>query len=102
MNEKNNNDSSYASSILVSGVTYMHADSLNNSNSFYRVIDNDMFLTKPLNISWNPQEDITTFELALCMPLLLRITSIYPVLENEINMSEPFMRHFKVINPNNK
>lgn len=108
MNKENNNDHNYSGPIHVSDanvVSYindnnvMDMSALDASDSIHVMNNDSMHLVRPLIIFWNPQEDITTFELAQCMPLLFRIYS-YPVMPYDINKSEPFMRHFKINNPN--
>lgn len=51
----------------------------------------------PLEMRWEPKEDITTYELAKCLPYLLRDNSIMPY---EIDKSEPHFRHFEIIDHN--
>lgn len=51
----------------------------------------------PLHMTWKPKEDITTYELAMCLPYLLRHTSVMPY---EVNKDEPHMRHFEIHDPN--
>lgn len=52
----------------------------------------------PLQMEWKPKEDITTYELALCLPYLMhRSTMPY-----EIDQSEPHFRHFKITDHNGK
>ena len=51
----------------------------------------------PLEMRWLPKEDITTYELAKCLPYLLRIINIMPY---EVNKSEVHFRHFKIIDHN--
>jgi len=51
----------------------------------------------PLDITWDPKEDITTFELAKAIPLLTSNGYIFP---NQLNMKESYLRHFKIIDPN--
>lgn len=49
----------------------------------------------PKSYSWNPQEDITTYELALCLPVLLTSIYVLPV-ETQINdLPENCRRHFE-------
>lgn len=50
----------------------------------------------PLEMRWQPKEDITTYELAKCLPYLLR----YNIMPYEIDKSEPHFRHFKIIDHN--
>ena len=52
---------------------------------------------KPLQMYWKPKEDITTFELALCVPFLWRFTSVMP---GEVDKSQKHFRHFEIIDPN--
>ena len=44
---------------------------------------------------WDPKEDITAHELALCLPYFFM-----QVAPNEIDNSLPHFRHFKIIDPN--
>ena len=44
---------------------------------------------------WDPKEDITAYELALCLQYFFM--SVAP---NEIDNSLPHFRHFKIIDPN--
>ena len=63
-------------------------------------INNSSVITKtiiPLQVIWKPKEDISTYELALCLPYLLRLAYIMPY---EINISEIHMRHFEINDPN--
>lgn len=54
----------------------------------------------PLEIEWNPKEDITTYELALCLPILM---SIHPIMGWMIgDLNQPHLRHFNITNPNKK
>ncbi len=48
----------------------------------------------PLEMRWQPKEDITTYELAKCLPYLLRSRSTMPY---EIDKSETHFRHFEII-----
>jgi len=52
---------------------------------------------QPLEMRWQPQEDITTYELAMCLPYLIRQ---YPVMPYEVDQSLPHFRHFKIIDHN--
>ena len=54
-------------------------------------------LLRPLRMVWKPKEDITTYELAMCLPYLLRQTFVMPY---EIDKAEPHMRHFEIHDPN--
>jgi len=55
------------------------------------IIQTSMTFLKPLQMTWEPKEDITTYELAKCLPFLLRRGSIMPY---EINKEDPAMRNF--------
>lgn len=54
------------------------------------------FLT-PLEMRWKPKEDITTYELAMCLPYLLRYNANMPY---EIDKSKIHFRHFEIIDHN--
>lgn len=61
----------------------------NNTTTFLR-------FKQPLIFTWNPKEDITTYELALCLNYINNY-SIYPDI---INKEDKIFRHFDIINPN--
>ena len=50
----------------------------------------------PLEMRWQPKEDITAYELAKCLPFLLR----YSTMPYEINKTENHFRHFDIIDHN--
>jgi len=54
-------------------------------------------LLAPLRMVWKPKEDITTYELSMCLPYLLRQTFIMPY---EVDKNAPHMRHFDIYDPN--
>lgn len=64
----------------------------NQSNTFDDVPIN---YDKPIRIKWNPQPDITIYELACCIPLLLLVSNNYRVMPQDIS-TEPYMRHFEI------
>jgi hypothetical protein len=51
----------------------------------------------PLEMRWRPKEDITTYELAKCLPYLLRYNGTMPY---EIDKTENHFRHFEIIDHN--
>ena len=51
---------------------------------------------QPLQMIWKPKEDITAYELALCIPYI--ISNIMPY--EKIDQSLPHFRHFEIIDPN--
>lgn len=53
----------------------------------------------PLQMSWKPKEDITTYELAMCIPYLFRLSGVMPY---EIDKSLPHFRHFEINDRNIK
>lgn len=63
---------------------------INDKNQFMKFL-------KPIEMIWKPKEDITAFELAQCMPYLVRII---PVMPYEINKNAKYLRHFEIIDPN--
>jgi hypothetical protein len=54
------------------------------------------FLT-PLEMRWQPKEDITTYELAKCLPYFFRYNGTMPY---EIDKTENHFRHFDIIDHN--
>ena len=50
----------------------------------------------PLEMIWEPKEDITTYELAMCTPYLFR----YNIMSYEVDSTLPHFRHFKIIDHN--
>jgi hypothetical protein len=54
------------------------------------------FIT-PLEMRWKPKEDITTYELANCLPYLFRVNRVMPY---EIDKTENHFRHFEIIDHN--
>ena len=54
--------------------------------------------TMPLQMIWQPKEDITTYELALCLQYLFR-TNVMPY---ELNLEDKHLRHFEIIDYNEK
>lgn len=56
-----------------------------------------MEIFKPFYLIWNPQCDISTYELAKCIPFMNRL--VFPT-EYELDINANFMRHFKKVDPN--
>ena len=54
-------------------------------------------IIQPLQMTWDPIEDITAYELAKCLPFLLRSRLVMP---SEVDKNAPEMRHFKIVDPN--
>ena len=67
------------------------------SNSILTNTGTGTNFTLPLEIRWQPKEDITAYELAKCLPYLLRHNGIMPY---EIDKTEKYFRHFDIIDPN--
>ena len=53
----------------------------------------------PLEMIWQPKEDITTYELAMCLPYFF---SRHGVMPHDVDKSLPHFRHFKIIDHNVK
>lgn len=53
----------------------------------------------PLEMRWEPKEDITTYELAKCLPYIFRAGRVMPF---EIDQNEPYLRHFVIVDHNKK
>lgn len=51
----------------------------------------------PLEMIWQPKEDITTYELAMCLPFFFRTQGVMPC---EVDKSLSHFRHFKIVNHN--
>lgn len=66
-----------------------------NSNTI--LISNDTSIILPLQMIWKPKEDITTYELALCLPYIVRQNDVMPY---EIDKSLTYLRHFEIIDHN--
>ncbi len=67
------------------------------SNKHYIVSDTWNEILMPLQMEWQPKEDITTYELALCMPYFYRP---YGVMPYEVNLNDKHLRHFKITDHN--
>lgn len=82
-----------------SGTCRMLKFSTNVSVPFliYAVSTSTFRFTLPLEMIWQPKEDITTYELAMCLPYFFRHRAIIPY---EIDKSLPHFRHFKIIDHN--
>ncbi len=52
----------------------------------------------PLEMIWQPLEDISTYELAMCIPFIGRTN----VMRYEVNDSMTYLRHFKITDYNKK
>ena len=63
---------------------------MSNTITFNRIV-------YPLQMDWQPKEDITTYELAMCLPYFFRGHGVMP---NDIDKSLPHFRHFKITDPN--
>ena len=49
-------------------------------------------------VRWNPKKNISAYELALCMPLLLNTKiPLYEVHEKLMQLPETAQRHFEII-----
>ena len=69
----------------------------NKSNELYTVLATGSKLLMPLQMEWQPKEDITTYELALCMPYLVRHNAVMPY---EVDTNDKHLRHFKITDHN--
>lgn len=68
-----------------------------NSNELYTVLGTGSKILIPLQMEWQPKEDITTYELALCMKYLVRHNAVMPY---EVDLSDKHLRHFKITDHN--
>ena len=63
-------------------------------------VSTSTFMIKlPLEMIWQPKEDITTYELAMCLPYFFRHHGVMPY---EVDKSLPHFRHFKITDHNVK
>lgn len=72
-------------------------DKENKSNKIYTVLGTGTKILMPLQMEWQPKEDITTYELALCMPYLVRHNAVMPY---EVDTNDKHLRHFKITDHN--
>lgn len=72
-------------------------DKENKSNKIYTVLGTGSKILMPLQMEWQPKEDITTYELALCMPYLVRHNAVMPY---EVDTNDKHLRHFKITDHN--
>lgn len=73
-----------------------------SENLELNIIDNGYCtfkFTLPLTMIWQPKEDITAYELAMCLPYFFRQHNLMPY---EVDLSLPHFRHFIITDPNNK
>lgn len=54
----------------------------------------------PLDMKWSPKEDITTYELAMCLPYLIRLHAVMPYEIDMYDITDNYLRHFDITNPN--
>lgn len=54
-------------------------------------------ILSPLEMEWQPKEDITTYELAMCLPYFFNTPGVMPY---EVDMELPHFRHFKITDYN--
>jgi len=71
------------------------------ASPFYNVINmgSTNAILLPLEMIWEPKEDITVYELSLCLPYLIRN---YGVMPYEIDGTLKHFRHFNIIDHNYK
>ena len=67
------------------------------SNELYTVLGTGSKILMPLQMEWQPKEDITTYELALCMKYLVRYNAVMPY---EVDTNDKHLRHFKITDHN--
>ena len=90
----NNVSTSEMNEMLISDILNVDKVDLELSNLIYS--GNYSIYNPTKKLIWNPQEDITTFELAQCIPLILM--SQYGLInESFIDLKQPYMRNFKIV-----
>lgn len=55
-----------------------------------------LIFEQPLQIKWVPKKDITTYELALCLPYLFGTS----IMSSAIDRTLKHFRHFEITDPN--
>lgn len=70
----------------------------NEVNSDGQIVGIKFTYLIPLKMNWKPKEDITTYELALCIPFFFR----HAVMPYEVDKSLSHFRHFEIIDNNIK
>ncbi len=70
-----------------------HSEALNIAD----VSTSTFRITLPLEMIWQPKEDITTYELAMCLPYFFMHSGVMPY---EVDKSLSYFRHFKIIDHN--
>jgi|GEM_PF-6593985 len=74
-----------------------NSDIEEKSNEFYTVLGSGYNKRMPLQMEWQPKEDITTYELALCIQYLFRYSAVMP---HEVDPNDKYLRHFKITEHN--
>lgn len=69
----------------------------NGSNESYTFLGTGFKMLIPLQMEWQPKEDITAYELAMCLPYFFRPTGVMPY---EVDTALPHFRHFKITDHN--
>lgn len=67
------------------------------SNELYTMLGTGNKILMPLQMEWQPKEDITTYELALCVQYLVRHNAVMPY---EVDINDKHLRHFKITDHN--
>ena len=73
----------------------MKENKFTDNNEYTITLGQQFKIVLPLQMNFKPKEDITSYELALCLKHLFAIT--YPY---DINEQDSYLRHFEIINPN--
>ena len=73
----------------------MKENKFTDNNEYTITLGQQFKIVLPLQMNFKPKEDITSYELALCLEHLFEIT--YPY---NINEQDSYLRHFEIINPN--
>lgn len=74
----------------------MSIDKKSKENSVLVINNSETIYNKTLEMIWNPKKDITTYELALCVPYFNR-----RVMSFEVDTSDTHFRHFNIIDHSN-
>lgn len=72
-------------------------DGENSALNMADVSTSNCMIILPLEMIWQPKEDITAYELAMCLQYIFRSHSVMPY---EVDKSLPHFRHFNIIDHN--
>ena len=79
-----------------SDIDFIPTVDLNLTSSY--ITSHSMTIQLPLQMEWEPKEDITAYELSMCLPYLLGAN----LMPGELDETKSHFRHFKITDHNKK